>query len=64
MHIVEPTEEICSPFHNHTRSGGILSRDFTEGYGPIEYVIKRAPKGEYIVKVRLFSKPAQIDKLK
>jgi Ca-activated chloride channel family protein len=65
LRITEPSGEICHSFHNHTRSGGILSRDFTSGYGPVvhstsfqfimkEYQVKVAPKGRYGVDVVLF----------
>ena len=37
LQVMEPSGEVCSPFHNHTRSGGVLSRDFTSGYGPVVY---------------------------
>lgn len=33
--VEEPDLEKCYSFHNHTRNGGILSRDFTQGYGPV-----------------------------
>jgi ATP-dependent RNA helicase DHX57 len=41
----EPTGETCYSFHNKTSSGGMLSKDFTGGYGPEEYSIRYAPKG-------------------
>jgi len=55
LYIVEPNGEVCYSFCNHSRNGGMMSRDFTEGYGPIEYLLKRAMKGKYLVKVKLFS---------
>ena len=39
MIVSEPKEEICSVYHNHTTSGAILSREFTGGYGPVEYLV-------------------------
>jgi len=31
--------------------GGLVSRDFTQGYGPEEYVVRRAVPGAYAIKV-------------
>jgi uncharacterized protein YfaP (DUF2135 family) len=38
-----------------TRSGGILSRDVTQGYGPEMYVHPRAPKGTYTLFANYYS---------
>ena len=35
-----------------------MSRDFTQGYGPEEYVLKKAVKGDYNVKVDYFGSNA------
>jgi len=53
LHVEEPNGEICHSFHNLTLNGGILSRDFTAGYGPEEYMIKKAISGLYKIYVRL-----------
>jgi len=55
LHCVEPNGETCYSLHNHTRIGGLMSRNFTGGYGPEEYMIRNAAPGEYIFKVKLFS---------
>jgi len=55
LHVVEPTREEANYGHNRTRSGGMVSRDFTDGYGPEEYMIKKAPKGTFNVKTNYFS---------
>jgi len=52
--IKEPSGEICNSFHNHTTSGGMLSRDFSGGYGPIEYITKTA-QGTYQVSLKVSS---------
>eukprot|EP01122_Echinamoeba_exundans_P015639 TRINITY_DN751_c0_g1_i1.p1 TRINITY_DN751_c0_g1~~TRINITY_DN751_c0_g1_i1.p1 ORF type:complete len:1825 (-),score=361.56 TRINITY_DN751_c0_g1_i1:2120-7570(-) len=54
LHVVEPSGEKCCPMRNKTSSGGMLSRNFTHGYGPVEYLLKRAPSGTYKVMVNLF----------
>eukprot|EP01125_Pyxidicula_operculata_P008952 TRINITY_DN2959_c0_g2_i1.p1 TRINITY_DN2959_c0_g2~~TRINITY_DN2959_c0_g2_i1.p1 ORF type:complete len:849 (+),score=206.65 TRINITY_DN2959_c0_g2_i1:369-2549(+) len=55
LHVVEPNQEVCSPFHNHTTFGGVMSKNFTQGFGPVEYMIKTAQYGKYGVHVKLFS---------
>ncbi|MEL6806022.1 MAG: DUF2135 domain-containing protein, partial [Bacteroidota bacterium] len=34
--------------------GGLISKDFTQGYGPEEFLLKRAPKGTYKVQVNYY----------
>eukprot|EP00727_Mastigamoeba_balamuthi_P000162 m51a1_g10142 hypothetical protein (1177) ;mRNA; r:55655-62138 len=53
LQVVEPSGERCTPFSNRTASGAFLSRDLTEGYGPVEYVAPRAARGEYAIYARL-----------
>ena len=36
----EPDGEMCYALKNHSRNGGLLSRDFTGGYGPVEYLVR------------------------
>ena len=55
----EPSGEHCYYCKKDTKSGGLLSRDFTKGYGPEEYMIKVAPKGKYIVKAKYFGSHQQ-----
>jgi len=55
LQCVEPGGEICSSMHNRSKAGGILSKDFTAGYGPVEYMIRKARPGEYQFRVHLFS---------
>jgi uncharacterized protein YfaP (DUF2135 family) len=38
-----------------TRSGGMLSKDISSGYGPEEYVIRNAIPGQYRIAVKMFS---------
>mmetsp|Transcript_9154 Transcript_9154/g.26990 ORF Transcript_9154/g.26990 Transcript_9154/m.26990 type:complete len:838 (-) Transcript_9154:98-2611(-) len=55
LHIVEPSgTEI---YYGNTRStiGGLISRDFTDGFGPEVYVLPNPVPGEYVVKVKYFS---------
>jgi len=55
IHVIEPLGEECYSFHNKTASGGLLSRNFTHGYGPQEYITRQAQMGTYSVGVKLFS---------
>jgi len=55
LEIIEPSGEKCNAYNNKTSSGGILSRDFTHGYGPQEYVLRTAQRGTYNIFLRLYS---------
>jgi len=53
--IKEPNGQTCDSFNNQTKNGGILSRDFSKGYGPVEYTTRYKVKGDYQLFVRLVS---------
>jgi len=55
LHIIEPSGEECYYSHNKTRSGGYITRDVTQGFGPEMYVNKKAPKGKYELLVNYYS---------
>jgi len=55
LHVVEPSGEECFSLHNKTASGGMLSRDFTKGYGPEEYLTRTAEIGTYKIIIKLFN---------
>jgi len=59
LHVMEPTREDCFYGNKSTRCGGCLSKDFTRGYGPEEYSIKKAPTGEYKVRAKYFASHQQ-----
>jgi len=48
LKVIEPSGECCSCFSNRTKSGGILSRDFTS-FGPVEYLNPSAPQGRFLI---------------
>lgn len=52
--VIDPTGETAIYSHPQTTTGGQVSRDFTGGYGPEVYTIKRALPGTYIVKTHYF----------
>ncbi|MFT5110364.1 MAG: Ca-activated chloride channel family protein, partial [Pseudoalteromonas tetraodonis] len=57
--VVDPTGEVCKYSHNRTITGGRMSDDFTGGYGPEEFLIKRALPGKYLVKAHFYGNHQQ-----
>jgi hypothetical protein len=55
LHVFEPSGEECFYSHRQTRSGGELTQDVTQGYGPEMYVLRKAPGGTYDIKVKYFA---------
>ncbi|MBQ2621858.1 MAG: DUF2135 domain-containing protein [Thermoguttaceae bacterium] len=58
LHVIEPTNEIAYYGYRLTKIGGLVSRDFRNGYGPEEYLIRRAIPGKYVVKAHYFGSSA------
>jgi Ca-activated chloride channel family protein len=56
--VTEPSGEKAYYGHRETTIGGNFSRDFTQGYGPEEYVLHKAMKGKYKIEVNYFSSSA------
>jgi len=59
LHVIEPTNEECMYSNKNTKIGGLLSKDFTRGYGPEEYSIKKAMLGAYKVSAKYFASHQQ-----
>jgi Ca-activated chloride channel family protein len=59
LHVIEPTGEECYYSHKNTAIGGTISRDFTTGYGPEEYLVRKAVKGTYTVRAKYFANHQQ-----
>lgn len=57
--VIDPTGETAIYSHPQTRSGGQMSRDFTGGYGPEVYTLRRALPGTYIVKAHYYGDRVQ-----
>lgn len=55
LHIIEPSGEECYYSHKRTRSGGEMSQDVTQGYGPEMYTLRQAPRGLYRVRAKYFA---------
>ncbi len=58
LHVLEPSFEEAYYGHNLTTIGGKVSRDFTQGYGPEVYSVRRAMPGTYKVKTKFFGSSA------
>ncbi|MFH2010024.1 MAG: VIT domain-containing protein [bacterium] len=58
LHVVEPTGEEAYYGHNRTEIGGMVTRDFTQGYGPEVYLIRRAVRGRYTIKTKFYGSSA------
>lgn len=58
LHVVEPTAEECYYGHRDTRAGARFSKDFTEGYGPEQYLLRNPTKGKYIIKTNYYGETA------
>jgi Ca-activated chloride channel family protein len=54
LHVTEPTGETCVYNHNRTTIGGALSKDFTQGYGPEEYLLKKLMPGDYKIQAHFY----------
>lgn len=59
LHVVEPSAEECFYSHNRTTIGGHLSDDCTRGYGPEEYLIRKAMPGKYSVRTKYYGSSSQ-----
>lgn len=52
--LTDPTGEKGYYSNPRTKIGGRISNDFTEGYGPEQFMIKKAVKGKYKIEVNYF----------
>jgi len=57
--VIEPSGEKAYYSHPRTTIGGNVSRDFTQGYGPEEYILKKAMHGTYKVQCNFYGSSAQ-----
>ena len=56
--VIEPSGEKAFYSNQRTTIGGNFSRDFTQGYGPEEYMVRRAMPGDYQILVNYYSSSA------
>ena len=57
--VTDPAGETCIFNHNRTQTGGRISNDFTQGYGPEVFTITRALPGTYTVRVNYYGNRQQ-----
>ena len=60
LHVTDPDGEDCNFSHNQTAQGGMMSRDFTGGYGPEEFALRRAKPGRYKISANFYGNRQQI----
>ncbi len=54
LHVKDPNGEECYFGNKETKIGGRISTDITGGYGPEQFLLKKAIKGKYGVYVNYF----------
>lgn len=52
--VTEPSGEKAYYSHSRTTIGGNVSRDFTQGYGPEEYIVRKAMHGTYKIQAEYY----------
>jgi len=57
--VIDPTGEVAIYNQPRTKTGGRISRDFTRGYGPEVFTIRRPIPGTYTVKANYFGNRQQ-----
>ena len=57
--VTDPKNEKCFYSNKLTYLGGKISEDVTQGYGPEEFMLKKAVKGKYKVQVDYFGTSSQ-----
>jgi tetratricopeptide (TPR) repeat protein len=58
--VTEPSGEKAFYGHTSTTIGGAFGKDFTQGYGPEEYLLKKAMPGTYKIQVNYYGNHQQI----
>ncbi|MDR2086349.1 MAG: DUF2135 domain-containing protein [Dysgonamonadaceae bacterium] len=54
LHVKDPHGETCFYSNRETSMGGRISRDITQGYGPEQFMLKKAVPGKYEVFVNYY----------
>ena len=57
--VTDPNGEKCFYSHNRTKIGGRMSNDFTQGYGPEEFMLKNAISGKYKIQANYYGTRSQ-----
>lgn len=53
--VTDPNGEKCFYQNNSTAIGGRISDDFTEGFGPEQFILKKGVKGKYKIQMDYYS---------
>ncbi|WP_460558091.1 VIT domain-containing protein [Ferruginibacter profundus] len=53
--VTDPNGEKCFYSHKLTEMGGRISDDFTEGFGPEQFMLKTGVKGKYKIQINYYS---------
>jgi hypothetical protein len=59
LHVVEPSGEEAFYGHQRTTIGGLVSQDFTNGYGPERYGLRTAMPGIYAITAHYYGSHQQ-----
>ncbi|HTM66494.1 MAG TPA: VIT domain-containing protein [Flavipsychrobacter sp.] len=57
--VTDPDSEKCFYSHPETAIGGRLTDDFTDGFGPEQFELRKAKKGTYVVQANYFNDRVQ-----
>ncbi len=57
--VTDPNGERCGYKNLLTSLGGRLTRDYVDGYGPEEYILKNAKEGEYNIEIDYYDERVQ-----
>jgi len=64
LHVLEPSGEECSYRNTKTRSGGRITADVTQGFGPEMYTLDRSQHGNYTIHANYFGSDANRTQLR
>lgn len=53
--VTDPNGEKCMYSHSETEIGGRISNDFTDGFGPEQFLLKKAIKGKYKIETNFYN---------
>ena len=54
LHVIDPIGEECYYSNKLTAIGGRYPHDFRQGFGPEEYMVKKAVDGKYVIRTNSF----------
>jgi TonB-dependent SusC/RagA subfamily outer membrane receptor len=52
--VTDPNNEKCYYSHNRTEIGGRISHDMTQGFGPEQFMLKKAIRGTYKIEINYY----------